>query len=131
MLMPEDYGRSALECEMTRELMRKIEFRHDPAYDASYPDGIPTSVTIETGSAGVMFDSGFVMHPGGHARCDGLDVDRILKQKAFAFASLGVEGGDEEVERVLSRLRGIEDLAPEEMCRLYDFRLKDGLAIDE
>ena len=131
MLVPEDYGRSALECKMTRELMCKIEFRHDKAYDASYPDGIPTSVTIETGGpAAATLDSGFVMHPGGHARCDTLDVDRVLKHKAFAFAKLGVEGGDDEVERMLSRLRGIESLTPEEMHGVYDFRLKDGPAID-
>ena len=40
MLMPEDYGRSALECRMTRDLMSKIEFRHDDSYDSHYPDGI-------------------------------------------------------------------------------------------
>ena len=131
MLMPEDYGQAALACQMTRALMDKIEFQHDKSYDDFYPDGIPTSVRIETAvDAASTLDSGLVMHPGGHARCETLDENRILQYKAKKFAAIGVEGGLDEAERVISRLQSIEDLTPEEMMGLFDFELAKGPPID-
>ena len=128
MLMPEDYGKVALDCSMTRDLMEKIEFRHDPAFDSAYPDGIPTSVKIEIAST--TLESGFVLYPGGHARNVTLDEERVLLHKARKFAQLGIEGGDDKIERVLARLENIENLTPKDMLHIYDFEIADGSQID-
>jgi 2-methylcitrate dehydratase len=48
--------------------MDKIEFEHGgKEYDDKYPDGIPTSIDIQTRD-GRSLNSGLVMYPGGHAR---------------------------------------------------------------
>ena len=48
--------------------MEQIEFRHGgPEFDASYPDGIPTTLEIEHATLGTL-SSGLVMYPEGHAR---------------------------------------------------------------
>src|SRR5690606_36968506 len=48
MLLPEDYSDEALVHPLTRMLMERIAFEHGgEAYDARYPDGIPTSIEIE------------------------------------------------------------------------------------
>ena len=68
MLLPVDYGKSALYNEITRNLMTKIEFEHGgKEYDAQYPKGIPTSIKIQTNS-GKEFDSGLILFPGGHSQ---------------------------------------------------------------
>lgn len=68
MLLPKDYGKDALYNEVTRSLMKKIEFEHGgKEYDDQYPKGIPTSVKITT-SNGTEFDSGLVLFPGGHSQ---------------------------------------------------------------
>ena len=67
MLLPHDYGKSALYNDITRKLMTKIEFEHGgPEYDSQYPKGIPTSIKIETAN-GKEYDSGLVLYPGGHS----------------------------------------------------------------
>ena len=49
-------------------------------YDQKYPDGIPTSIQIET-SSGRIYDSDFVMYPSGHARNRDADLEDILRNK--------------------------------------------------
>jgi 2-methylcitrate dehydratase len=49
MLTPQDYSEVAITNPVTRKLMDKIEFHHGgPEYDSKYPEGIPTSISIET-----------------------------------------------------------------------------------
>ena len=81
MLMPEDYDDAALADSETRAEMEKIQFAWGgPEYDAKYPDGIPTSVEIETAD-GVRHDSGLVMYPLGHARYPGPGLHEMLETK--------------------------------------------------
>jgi 2-methylcitrate dehydratase len=45
MLTPLDYSYPALQNQVTRKIMEKIEFEHGGSeYDSKYPEGIPTSV---------------------------------------------------------------------------------------
>lgn len=85
-LMPADYGHSALNCRETREIMDKIRFEHGgKEYDEKYPDGIPTNVEIMT-KKGKKFESGLIMYPSGHARNTTCDLEGILDNK---FKMLG------------------------------------------
>jgi len=69
MLTPIYYGKEALQNEVTKKIMSKIKFEHGgPEYDSKYPEGIPTRIELTT-NTGKMLDSGFIMFPGGHARC--------------------------------------------------------------
>ena len=49
MLHPLDYGKSALENEVTKKLMNKVEYRYGGSeYEQKYPEGVPTSVIIKS-----------------------------------------------------------------------------------
>eukprot|EP00392_Amoebophrya_sp_AT5.2_P011574 g11653.t1 len=81
MLSPYDYGKEALDCAKTRELMQRIQFEHGgKEYDDKYPDGIPTSLDV-TLKSGETFSSGFVMYPPGHARNTSADLKGIMAHK--------------------------------------------------
>jgi len=102
MLNPHDYkeDESAVFNEKTRAIMGKITFEHGgQEYDKNYPDGIPTSLVIETRD-GRTLDSGFVMYPAGHARNTGNDLEGILEHKFRLFAGLAVKDVDAAVRRV-------------------------------
>merc|ERR1719192_1460175 len=80
MLTPMDYSLANLTNPVTRGLMQKIKFVHGgPEYDAKYPDGIPTTVTVKGG--GNTYSSGLVMYPSGHARNTTADLRAILNHK--------------------------------------------------
>ena len=86
MLLPKDYSGKALYNDVTRSLMKKIEFEHGgPEYDAQYPKGIPTSISIKTKN-GEEYDSGLVLFPGGHAANETVSLTNILQHK---FIRLG------------------------------------------
>lgn len=90
MLAPNDYGKEALTNETTRALMNKIEFEHGgEKYDKLYPEGIPTSVVIETEKG--SHDSGLVMFPAGHARNTTADLGDILQHKFKLLGKLALE----------------------------------------
>ena len=49
MLVPSDYCQNAIFNEQTRDIMSLIKFEHGgESYDELYPEGIPTSVNVET-----------------------------------------------------------------------------------
>ena len=90
MLSPYDYQVSgaAIFHPLTRSIMERIEFQHGgPEYDAKYPDGIPTSVSI--GKLG----SGLVMYPAGHARNTTADLRGILMHKWRMLGSIALPDG--------------------------------------
>lgn len=125
MLMPYDYqvAESAIFHPVTRSLMDKIEFRHGgPEYDAKYPDGIPTSVVVETTEG--TFDSGLVMYPAGHARNTSADLEGILQHKFRLLGSLGLPDGA-EVDAFVARFEGLGDLDAFGIASLYDFEIAD------
>ncbi len=122
MLLPEDYGRDALSDGETRALMARIAFEHGgPDYDARYPDGIPTSVRVETAD-GRTLDSGLVMYPAGHARCTGIDRAILLERKWERLARLATDDAD-AAALFVERLNRLESLTPAELLRVYDLPL--------
>lgn len=124
MLSPYDYqvADSAIFHPVTRGLMDKIEFLHGgPEYDAKYPDGIPTSIRIET-MEGKTYDSGLVMYPAGHARNTSADLHGILAHKFGMLGALGLPDGV-DVTAYVDRLESIGDLKPHELASLFDVQV--------
>lgn len=123
MLLPHDFGPSALHNELTRSLMAKMSFEHGGAeYDAKYPDGIPTSMVI-TDEEGNSFDSGLVMYPGGHARNqlgpDKVDLRSILDHKFSMLGKLAVD----DPAPIIGRLQGVGAASAGDVATLLDFPL--------
>jgi len=106
MLAPADFAPDAINNPLTRSLMQKIEFAHGgDEYDSKYPDGIPTSMVI-TAADGIVYDSGLVMYPGGHARNalgkTPVDLNDVLRHK-FALLSGLVSNDPAQSAAVVSR----------------------------
>lgn len=124
MLSPYDYqvGDNAIFNPATRDLMDKIEFLHGgPEYDEKYPDGIPTSIRIET-TEGQVFDSGLVMYPAGHARNTSANLLDILAHKFQMLGALGLPDGV-DAQAYVNRLEAIGDLKPHELASLFDIQI--------
>lgn len=129
MLLPEDYGVEALADAETRAIMVRISFEHGgPEYDAKYPDGIPTSVRIET-EGGDVLDSGLVMYPAGHARNTEIDRDNLLRKKWGLLAGVASEDAA-AAAALLERLTRLEELTPQELLGLYDLPIANRAPID-
>jgi 2-methylcitrate dehydratase len=121
MLLPQDYTMDAIMHPETRALMNKIEFAHGgPAYDAKYPDGIPTSIVI-TMADGASFDSGLVMYPAGHARNTTADLDALLAHKFKLLGDLALA----DPQPIIDRFNDIAKLSADELRSLYDFEILD------
>lgn len=124
MLSPYDYevSEAAIFHPTTQALMKSIDFKHGgPEFDAKYPDGIPTSISI-TDQSGKVYESGFVMYPAGHARNTTANLKDILKHKFNLLAGLSVDSGaDDLVEKV----DGLARMTNEELLSLYDLKLAD------
>jgi 2-methylcitrate dehydratase len=119
MLMPEDYDEAALADPLTRQLIGKIEILHGGAeYDGKYPDGIPTSVSIEHVALGRL-ESGLVMYPVGHARNTTADLAHLLEVKFNRLATLGVT----DSVALRSRMSHLNDQSAGDIAGLYDFEL--------
>jgi 2-methylcitrate dehydratase len=119
MLVPEDYSEAALLHPVTRDLMRRIEFRHGGAdYDAKYPDGIPTTLEILHTSLGRL-SSGLVMYPEGHARNSSGNLAPLLETKFRRLAGMGVH----DVNGLIQRMSGLADKSAAEIRDLYSFEI--------
>lgn len=119
MLDPWDYqeSESAIFNPEVRALMQRIDFQHGgPDYDAKYPDGIPTSITIDGK------ESGLVMYPAGHARNTTADLADILRHKWALLGRLALPE-EADVAEFVGRFEGIADLDGFGMASLYDFEL--------
>ncbi len=120
MLSPDDYSDASLVHPLTRQIMAKIDFAHGgPEYDARYPDGIPTSLTLEHAALGTL-DSGLVMYPVGHARNTAGVLEELLDHKFRLLAGQAVP----DVAALYQRMRSLESQTPAEMAQLYDFELR-------
>ena len=107
MLTPNDYAPEAIFCEETRQLMNKIEFEHGgEEFDKAYPEGIPTSVLINT-KDGKSFDSGMVKFPAGHAMNENLEsqMKNIMQHKIKSLGKLAME--QDELKRFVVDLENI------------------------
>ncbi|MBX3405845.1 MAG: MmgE/PrpD family protein [Phycisphaeraceae bacterium] len=124
MLLPHDFGPSALHDALTRSLMDKMSFEWGgPEYDSRYPDGIPTSMVI-TDDQGSVCDSGLVMYPGGHARNTTADLLRILDHKFESLAMLSLAQPDKKAAKALiSRYAGIGRKSAKDVATIHDFPL--------
>ena len=120
MLLPEDYDDAALVHPVTRRLMRKIDFRHGgPAYDARYPDGIPTMLEIEHAALGTL-SSGLVMYPEGHARNAGTNLVRLLRLKFERLTTSAVD----DPAHLYRRCTDLADKSAAEVAELYAFPIR-------
>ena len=119
-LTPYDFDEKAVFHPETRALMEKIEFAHGgKAYDDNYPDGIPTSVVIET-TDGRSLDSGLVMYPSGHARNTTCDLEGILKNKAHVLGQLALDDPDP----IFARFREVDSLTSDDLKTMNDFEIR-------
>jgi len=126
MLLPEDYGRDALFSKQTRELMELITFEHGGSeYDARYPDGIPTSISISCAD-GSVHESGLVMYPSGHARNETADLDEILLHKAEMLGKIALS----DPASVINAFSSIASCSPEELHSMMEFVIEERPAID-
>lgn len=102
--------------------MAKIEFEHGgPEYDAQYPKGIPTSISIKT-VKGQEFDSGLVLFPGGHAANETVSLQNIMQHKFIRLGQLGLE--KEELVQFVLNLENIADLNNDQLKDIYDCNIK-------
>ncbi|RPG10756.1 MAG: hypothetical protein CBC32_006150, partial [Proteobacteria bacterium TMED72] len=119
-LTPYDFDEKAVFHPETRALMEKIEFAHGgKEYDDNYPDGIPTSVVIET-TDGRSLDSGLVMYPSGHARNTTCDLEGILKNKAHVLGQLALDDPDP----IFARFREVDSLTSDDLKTMNDFEIR-------
>ena len=126
MLLPADYSAEAIKNPETRGLMKKIDFRHGGAeYDAKYPEGIPTSMTI-TDAKGETFDSGLIMFPAGHARNEKADLRDILQTKFMRMAELASDSPRE----IIDRFTRMSKKSIEEIESLCDFVIVERGRVD-
>ena len=129
-LMPADYNKEAIFHPMTRKLIEKIEFKHGgEKYDANYPNGIPTSISIEMGNE--SFETKMIMYPAGHARNKKADLEDILENK---FRLLGKLALKNETERdfFINSLKKIDKKNNKALKKLYECEIEyEEVSIDE
>lgn len=118
-LLPEDFSADAINNPLTRTLMDKIGFAHGgDEYDSKYPDGIPTSVVIES-KDGDTSDSGLVMYPAGHARNSTHDLDALLANK---WAKLGALAASDPAS-IISRFEDYGSKSADEVLSTNAFEI--------
>jgi len=119
MLLPADYCDAAIGDPRTIGLIDRIEIEHGgEEYDAAYPDGIPTSVTIEHASLGRL-GGALVRHPLGHAAADREATGRLV---ALKFRRL-VEAAVDDPDRLRDRL-ALAGRSPAEVATHYAFPIR-------
>lgn len=121
MLTPFDFETNAINNKTTRAIMETVEFLHGgESYDEKYPDGIPTSLTIET-KGGVKLESGLIMYPSGHARNTECDLQSILKAKFFMLGNIATDDPSLVIDRCLS----IGNMDSENVMSLWNIVIAD------
>ncbi|MFM7034352.1 MAG: MmgE/PrpD family protein [Planctomycetia bacterium] len=116
MLLPDDYSDTAIRDPAVARLIETMVIEHGgAAYDARYPEGIPTSVAIDHAAFGSL-DGGLVTHPLGHARSDAARTAAVVDLK---FNRL-VAGAVADPAALCRRMR-IAGASPAEVADLYAF----------
>ncbi len=117
MLMPHDYSPAAITNTITRKLMARIEFEHGgEEYDRRYPDGIPTSMSIEASDT-TTYDSGLVMYPAGHARNTTHSLEDLLATKFRLLGQLVTNDAD----AVIARYQRLADKSSQDVRDMNTF----------
>ena len=121
MLSPYDYSEGALYDPVTRSLMEKINFVHGgPEYDEKYPDGIPTSISVNL-EDGSKNDSGLIMYPAGHARNTEHDLEDILDHKFDMLGKIAFKDG--ERESALAKLSNLGEKSADDISDIFNFEI--------
>ena len=99
-----------------RELIERMAIIHGgPEYDALYPDGIPTSLSVDHATFGRL-ESGLVRHPLGHAKADPAETARLVDLKFDRLVAGAVD--DSRALRARVRLAG---KTADEVATLHGF----------
>ena len=118
MLLPDDYADDAIADPAVASLIDKMTIAHGgDAFDRAYPEGIPTSVTIDHATAGEVGGE-FVMFPLGHARADAAETAVLVDLKFDRLVAGAV--ANPQVLRDRMRLAG---RSAAEMAELYAFEI--------
>jgi len=121
MLTPYDFAVDAINNEVTRSIMKIIEFKHGgESYDQAYPDGIPTSINIEI-KGGPVLESGVIMYPSGHARNTTCNLQDILQSKFKMHGNIAMDDPSPVIERCLT----VGSMDAGAVDSLWDIKLAD------
>ncbi|MAY73648.1 MAG: hypothetical protein CMJ31_02795 [Phycisphaerae bacterium] len=118
-LTPKDYNQASINNTVTREIMEKIAFEHGGEdYDKRYPDGIPTSVSVQDAD-GAAYDSGMVMYPAGHARNTTANLDALLANKWKTLGELIAE----DAAAVVNKFNDLGSRSAADIDAINDFAI--------
>ena len=116
MLLPADYSDAAIADPDIARLIGRMTIEHGGReYDAAYPDGIPTSVSIDHAALGTI-GGGLVRHPLGHARSDPAATAAVVDLKFERLVKAAV--ADPAALRARVRIAG---KAAGDIAELYAF----------
>jgi len=116
MLLPDDYSDAAIRDPEVARLIARMAIEHGGAeYDALYPEGIPTSVTIEHAALGRL-GGGLVTFPLGHARADASRTAAVVDLKFERLVAGAVAD-----PRSLRERMSLAGRSPAEIAELYAF----------
>jgi len=130
-LVPHDFTKSALNDDVTRYLMNKIDvIDGKEPYNKHFPEGIPSNLNIYFRD-GKRFSSGMTKFPGGHAQNKTVDTKIMLLNKFSFFGSLGLE--NRALVKFIVNLQNIDLMDNNELCQLYNFQIDydKSFSIDE
>jgi len=123
MLLPDDYAAGAIADPAIARLIARIEIAHGGRdYDAMYPEGIPTSVTLDHADLG-SHGGGMVTFPLGHARSDAARTAAVVDLKFDRLVAGAVD--DPAALRTRMRLAG---RPAGDVAELYAFPIRCGTA---
>jgi 2-methylcitrate dehydratase len=116
MLLPDDYSDEAIRDPEIAVIIGRTTITHGGReFDALYPEGIPTSVTIEHATLGKIGGS-LVKYPLGHARAD---ADRTAAVVDLKFERL-VAGAVDDPRSLRERM-SLAGRSPAHIADLYAF----------
>jgi 2-methylcitrate dehydratase len=119
MLLPEDYADEAIRDPAIARLIERIEIVHGGReYDQAYPEGIPTSVTIDHASLGTH-GGGMVRFPLGHARSDAARTAAVVNLKFDRLVAGAVDD-----PAALRRRMDLAGTSAAEIADLYAFPIR-------
>lgn len=119
MLLPSDYSDVAIGDPEIARLIDRMEIVHGGReYDARYPEGIPTSVTLEHASLGTL-GGALVEFPLGHARSDAAATAAVVDLK---FDRL-VAGAVDSPQALRARMR-LAGRSAADVADLYAFPIR-------
>ena len=119
MLLPDDYSDAAIRDPAIARLIERMEIEHGgPDYDAKYPEGIPTSVTVMHATLGAL-GGGLVTFPLGHARSDAARTAAVVDLKFDRLVGVAVDD-----PQGLRRRMSLAGKSPAEVAELYAFPIR-------